>query len=360
MAGEGSRSAAERLAGEFRAQGSRSAPPHRPRLFARTDRAFRLRAAGPALAGEGRGLELAQRKMEDPPRRAASRPRRQPRRLPPALGRAALCSARLLPLYRRGRSDRAARASARFPRRAGARAAGRLVRRRGRGGAGARRAAARRYRRRRPHRRHRRAAGWAPVRLPAAGRAARGLSRAHRRGRGCGGKGGAQGADRGLPAAGRSAPQRHSRRAGPGRDRSQHPSLVELARMRRHDRGGLRGGAAFAARRRQVHDRRQARRNRRRQSCRGRRPDAARQPVPQASRPAQEPDHLLAAAPEPELLLLRPVHRPDQPGAARRRSAPRQSLRARDRAEPDPETRRRAPPRGRGCSTGSCATFSPT
>ena len=63
-------------------------------------------------------------------------------------------------------------------------------------------------------------------------------------------------------------------------------------------------------------------------------------------------DHLLAAASEPELLLLRPVHRPDQPGAARRRSAPRQPLRARDRAEPDPEARQTAPPRGRGCSTG--------
>ncbi len=166
-----------------------AAPPHRPRLFARTDRAFRLRAAGPALAGEGRGHQLAQRKMEDPPRRAASRPRRQPGRLPPAFGRAALCSARLLPLYRRGRSDRAARAFARFPRRAGARAAGRLVRRGGRGGAGARRAAARRYRRRRPHRGDRRAARRTPMRLPAAGRAARGLSRTRRRGRGGGGKG---------------------------------------------------------------------------------------------------------------------------------------------------------------------------
>ena len=60
--------------------------------------------------------------------------------------------------------------------------------------------------------------------------------------------------------------------------------------------------------------------------------DAARQPVPQASGPAQEPHHLLAAAPELELFLLRPVHRADQPGAARRRSAPRQPLRTGDRA----------------------------
>ncbi len=55
-------------------------------------------------------------------------------------------------------------------------------------------------------------------------------------------------------------------------------------------------------------------------------------------------DHLLAAAPEPELFLLRPVHRPDQPGAARRRSAPRQSLRTGDRARPNPEARRRRRP----------------
>ena len=119
-----------------------------------------------------------------------------------------------------------------------------------------------------------------------------------------------------------------------------HP-CVELARMRRHHRSGLRGGAAFAPRRRQVHDRRQARGNWRRQSCRRRRPDAARQPFPQASRPAQEPHHPLAAPPELELLLLRPVHRTDQPGAAYRRSASRQSLRAGDRARPDPEARRR-------------------
>ena len=130
-----------------------------------------------------------------------------------------------------------------------------------------------------------------------------------------------------------------------------HP-VGELARMRRDDRGDLRGGAAGPARRRQVHDRRQALRHRRGQSCRGRRRDAARQPVPQASRPAEEPRHPLAEASEPQLFLLRPVHRPDQPGAAHRRGAPRQPLRARDRARPDPAARTRARPRGRGSSTG--------
>ena len=151
---------------------------------------------------------------------------------------------------------------------------------------------------------------------------------------------GAAGADRGLSAPGRSAHERHSRRAGSRRDRGQHPSLVELARMRRHDRGDLRRSAARAPRRRQIHDRRQAFRHRRRQSCRRRRGDAARQSVPQASGPLEKPRHPLAQASEPQLFLLRPVHRSDQPGAARRRSAPRQPLRTGDRARPDPAARK--------------------
>ena len=59
-------------AGELQTQGSRGAPADRPGLRARPDRAFRLRAAGPALAGEGGGASLAQREMEDAPRRAAT------------------------------------------------------------------------------------------------------------------------------------------------------------------------------------------------------------------------------------------------------------------------------------------------
>ena len=74
----------ERLAGELQTQGPRGAPPDRPRFLARPDRAFRIRAAGPALAGEGRRAALAQRKMEDAPRRAPSGSRRQSGRLPPA------------------------------------------------------------------------------------------------------------------------------------------------------------------------------------------------------------------------------------------------------------------------------------
>ena len=100
----------------------------------------------------------------------------------------------------------------------------------------------------------------------------------------------------------------------------------------RHHHRGLRGGAAVAARRRQVHDRRPPLRHRRRQPCRGRRRHAGRQPVPAPSGPAQEPRALLAAPSVAVLSLLRPVHRTDQPGAAHRRGAPRFPLRAGDRA----------------------------
>ena len=56
-----------------------------------------------------------------------------------------------------------------------------------------------------------------------------------------------------------------------------------------------------------------------------------RQPLPAPARPAEEPGALLAAAPGAVLPVLRPVHRPDQPGAAHRRGAPRQPLRAGNR-----------------------------
>ncbi len=51
-------------------------------------------------------------------------------------------------------------------------------------------------------------------------------------------------------------------------------------------------------------------------------------PAAAASRPAGQPDHLLAAAPEPELPLLRPLHRPDvaRPRASTR-AAPRRPTR---------------------------------
>ena len=54
--------------------------------------------------------------------------------------------------------------------------------------------------------------------------------------------------------------------------------------------------------------------------------------VPAPARPAEEPRAVLAAPSVAVLPVLRPVHRPDQPGAAHRRGAPRRPLRARDRA----------------------------
>jgi uncharacterized protein (DUF2126 family) len=118
----------------------------------------------------------------------------------------------------------------------------------------------------------------------------------------------------------------------PGRHRGEHPSGGELGGMRRDHHGRLRGSAAEPARRRQVHDRRQAHRHRRRQPRRGRRRDAVGQPVPAPAGPAQEPRAALAAASVAELPVLGPVHRADLAGAARRRGPARQPLRARDRA----------------------------
>ena len=60
--------------------------------------------------------------------------------------------------------------------------------------------------------------------------------------------------------------------------------------------------------------------------------------------------------PSLSLPLLRPLHRPDQPGAAHRRGAPRRALRDGDRAQPRSRRRARARRRSRGWSTGCCAT----
>ena len=81
-------------------------------------------------------------------------------------------------------------------------------------------------------------------------------------------------------------------------------------------------------------------RHRRRQPHRDRRRDAGRKPVPAPPRSAQEHRALLAAPPVALLSVLRPVHRPDQPVAARRRGAPRAALRAGDRARAGAQTRR--------------------
>ena len=71
---------------------------------------------------------------------------------------------------------------------------------------------------------------------------------------------------------------------------------------------------------------------------------AGRQPVPAPARPAAQHGHLLAAPPVAVVPVLRPLRRPHQPGAPRRRGPPRGPLRARDRLRrAGPPRRRRAP-----------------
>jgi uncharacterized protein (DUF2126 family) len=65
--------------------------------------------------------------------------------------------------------------------------------------------------------------------------------------------------------------------------------------------------------------------------------------LPAPTRPAAQPDQLLAQPSVAVLPLLRPVHRPDQPVAARRRGAQRFGLRTGDRLQPA------VPPRPRRC-----------
>jgi hypothetical protein len=59
-------------------------------------------------------------------------------------------------------------------------------------------------------------------------------------------------------------------------------------------------------------------------------PTPADSPLPAPARSAAQPAHLLAQPPVAVVPVLRPVHRPDQPGAAHRRGPQRLALRARD------------------------------
>ena len=110
-----------------------------------------------------------------------------------------------------------------------------------------------------------------------------------------------------------------------------HPAQ-ELARGGRHRAAALRGSPPRAPRHGKIHARRPPDRHRRRQPHRARRRDAGRQPVPAPAGPVEEHRALLAAPPVALLPVLRPVHRADQPVAARRRGASRGAVRARDRA----------------------------
>ena len=105
-----------------------------------------------------------------------------------------------------------------------------------------------------------------------------------------------------------------------GARRSRSPrTLYDMAREMRADR-------------RQVHGRRPLGRHRRRQPSRARRAVGDRFAVHPPAGPAQELRALLAAASVAQLSVLGHVHRPDQPGAAHRRGAPRRALRTGDRA----------------------------
>ncbi len=100
----------------------------------------------------------------------------------------------------------------------------------------------------RAHRAVRRAARRRALRLHAAGRDARGLPRARRRGRSDGAR---RSACRvlleGYPPPHDPRLQHVSRHARPRRDRGQHPAGAELGRARRADDDALRGGAPVAA-----------------------------------------------------------------------------------------------------------------
>ncbi len=126
-----------------------------------------------------------------------------------------------------------------------------------------------------------------------------------------------------------------------------HPAGV-LARSDHDHHHPVRGGAPGAPRHREIHARRPAHRHRRRQPRHAGRRDAGRQPAAAPPRPAAKPDRLLAEPPGAVVPVLRNVHRPDQPGAARRRGARRPPLRTRHRF---PATRAQNARRRRGDAT---------
>ena len=130
------------------------------------------------------------------------------------------------------------------------------------------------------------------------------------------------GSYRGLWAALRPARRGDQGDARSRRDRDQRPAGAKLARGRRHHLRPVRRRRKSPARRQPFSGRRPPHRHRRRQSCRGRRLDAAGFAVPAPARSLEEPGAVLAAPSVAVLSVLRHVHRPDQPGAAHRRSAP--------------------------------------
>ena len=116
-------------------------------------------------------------------------------------------------------------------------------------------------------------------------------------------------------------------------------------------RGVYEDAQGGASRQREIPDGRPPDRHRRRQSRGARRRRARGQSVPAPARPPQEHRALLAAASRAVIPVLRPVRRTHQPGAARRRGAPRLAARTGDRASRTCRCRARARRRVRGWST---------